>query len=152
LDRMVARLNINMIQGGLKVNIIPDQCTIAVDRRLIPEENIAEARKEIIETLSAVPGVNWEISSEFSIPTVPTCTDPITDKLAGILKGVVGKGGKFGEMGSGDLNNIVVREWEGKEFGMGVIRSESNIHGNNEFVYQKDIEDLSEIIYRFLTA
>ena len=152
LDRMVARLNINMIQGGLKVNIIPDQCIISIDRRLIPEENIADARKEILETLSAVPGVTWEIASEFSIPTLPPCDDPITDKLVAILKGVIGEGGKFGEMGSGDLNNIVVNEWGGKEFGMGVIRSESNIHGNNEFVYQKDIENLAEIIYRFLTS
>ena len=47
LDRMTARLNINMIQGGLKVNIVPDQCTISIDRRLIPEENLTEARQEI---------------------------------------------------------------------------------------------------------
>jgi acetylornithine deacetylase/succinyl-diaminopimelate desuccinylase-like protein len=54
-------------------------------------------------------------------------------------------------MGSGDLSNIVVNEWGGKEFGLGVIRTESNIHGINEFVYKKDVEDLAEIIYRFLT-
>jgi succinyl-diaminopimelate desuccinylase len=150
LDKMVARLNINMVQGGLKVNIIPDECIISIDRRLIPEENIVEARREILETLSAVKGVSWEIASEFMIPTVPPCSDPITDELEGIMKEVIGKKGKYGEMGSGDLANIVTREWGGKEFGMGVIRSESNIHGKNEFVYQKDIEDLAEIIFRFL--
>ena len=152
LDKMTARLNINMIQGGLKVNIVPDQCTISIDRRLIPEENLTEARKEIMDTLAAVPDVNWEIIHEMSIPTLPPCDDPITDKLAGILKGVTGEGGKYGEMGSGDLANIVVNEWGGKEFGLGVIRTESNIHGNNEFVRLKDIEDLAEIIFRFLTV
>jgi succinyl-diaminopimelate desuccinylase len=151
LEKMVARLNINMVQGGLKVNIIPDECIISIDRRLIPEENINDARKEILETLSAVPGVTWEIASEFAIPTVPPCSDPITDELEKIMKEVTGEKGKYGEMGSGDLANIVTREWGGKEFGMGVIRSESNIHGKNEFVYQKDIEDLAEIIFRFLT-
>jgi acetylornithine deacetylase/succinyl-diaminopimelate desuccinylase-like protein len=148
---MVARLNINMIQGGLKVNIIPDQCVISIDRRLIPEENVAVARKEILDTLSAIPGVTWEIQREFDIPTVIPCIDPITDQLAEIMKGVMGEGGKYGEMGSGDLTNLVVNEWGGKEFGLGVIRSESNIHGNDEFVFQKDMEDLAEIIYRFLT-
>lgn len=152
LDRMTARLNINMIQGGLKVNIVPDQCTISIDRRLIPEENLTEARQEILDTLAAVPDVNWEIVREYSIPTLPPCEDPITNKLVGILKEVTGEGGKYGEMGSGDLANIVVNEWRGQEFGMGVIRTESNIHGINEFVYLKDIEDLAEIVYRFLIA
>jgi succinyl-diaminopimelate desuccinylase len=151
LKHMVARLNINMIQGGLKVNIIPDTCVISIDRRLIPEENIADARNEILEALSRVQNVNWAIQSETSIPTLPPCDDQMTDELATILKEVTGKGDKFGEMGSGDLANIVVNEWGGKEFGLGVIRTESNIHGNNEFVYQNDIESLTEIIYRFLT-
>jgi succinyl-diaminopimelate desuccinylase len=150
LERMVSRLNINMIQGGIKVNIIPDKCVISIDRRLIPEENIVDARKEILETLSGVKGVDWELLSEMNIPTVSSCEDKITHELAAVLKEVTGEGFKFGEMGSGDLSNIVVNEWEGKEFGMGVIRTENNIHGINEFVYQKDIEDLSEIIYRFI--
>jgi succinyl-diaminopimelate desuccinylase len=151
LDKMVARLNVNVVQGGLKVNIIPDRCLISVDRRLIPEENIGEARKEIIDLLSAVPDVKWEIEREFIIPTVPPCEDPIVDKLAGAMQEVTGEGGKYGEMGSGDLTNIVVNEWGGKVFGLGIARAESNMHGNDEFVYQKDIEDLAEIIYRFLT-
>jgi len=152
LDKMTARLNINMVQGGLKVNIVPDQCTISIDRRLIPEENLEDARKEILETLAGVQNVEWEITREFDIPTLPPCEDPITDKLAAVLKEVTGEGGKYGEMGSGDLANIVVNEWGGQEFGMGVIRTESNIHGHNEFVRLKDIEDLAEVIYRFVTV
>ncbi len=150
LDKMVARLNINMIRGGLKVNIVPDECVISIDRRLIPEENIDAARKEILDAISRVPDVRWEIASEFSIPCLTPVDNPVVDELASILKEVTGEGGKYGEMGSGDLANIVVNEWGGKEFGLGVIRPESNIHGNDEYVYQKDIEDLAEIIYRFL--
>jgi succinyl-diaminopimelate desuccinylase len=152
LKNMVARLNINMIQGGLKVNIVPDQCIISVDRRLIPEEDLDTAREEIINTLRGVNGVDWEISSETTIASLASADDPLTDKLASILKEVIGEGGKYGEMGSGDLGNMVVKEWGGKIFGLGVIRSESNMHGVNEFVYIKDIEDLSEVIRRFLVA
>lgn len=152
LKQMVPRLNINMVHGGLKVNIVPDECIISIDRRLIPEEDMATARKEIMDALNAVPDVKWEVASEISIPAPAPCMDPITDKLLGILKDVIGESGKFGEMGSGDLSNIVVNEWHGHEFGLGVIRAENNIHGNHEFVFQKDIEDLAEIIYRFLTS
>jgi succinyl-diaminopimelate desuccinylase len=149
---MVPRLNINMIQGGLKVNIIPDECLISVDRRLIPEEKIDQAYQEILDTLGSLPDIQWEIKDKFVIPTVKPSRDPVTDRLSGILKQVTGEGGKYGEMGSGDLNNIVVNEWGGREFGMGVIRTASNIHGKDEYVNLKDIEDLGEIIYRFLTG
>ncbi len=33
-----------------------------------------------------------------------------------------------------------------------MIRTESNIHGKDEFAYRKDIEALAEIISRFVTV
>lgn len=150
LRKMEARLNINMIEGGIKTNIVPDQCLISLDRRLIPEENLEDAKQELIAALSSVPDVTWEIQKVFSIPPVPPCQDPIVDELSGIVKEVTGQSGKFGEMGSGDLFNIVTNEWGGKGFSLGVIRTQCNIHGKDEFVYQKDIEDLAEVIRRFL--
>jgi succinyl-diaminopimelate desuccinylase len=150
LATMESRLNINKIEGGLKVNIVPDQCLISLDRRLIPEENLDEAEKELMDTLFSVKGVNWEAERIYRIPTVPPCNDPIVDELSQIIKEATGQSGKFGEMGSGDLPHIVTSEWGAKEFGLGVIRAECNIHGKDEFVYQRDIEDLAEIISRFL--
>lgn len=150
LSRMEARLNINMIKGGLKVNIVPDECIVSVDRRLIPEENLEDARKELLGVLSSVPGINWELERVFTIPTVPPRDDPLVDRLAGIISDATGEGGKFGEMGSGDLPHIVA-EWGGKEFGLGVIRPECNIHGKEEFVYLRDIEDLAKIVISFLS-
>ena len=151
LSKMEARLNVNMINGGLKVNIVPDECLISVDRRLIPEEDINEARKELVDTLSSVADVRWEIENAFAIPTVPPCKDPIIDELSALLREVTGESGTFGEMGSGDLPHIVA-EWGGKEFSLGVIRPDGNIHGKDEFVYQKDIEDLATVISRFIAA
>ena len=152
LSKMEPRLNINKIEGGLKVNIVPDQCVISVDRRLIPEENLAEAERELMDALSSVEGVNWGIENTFRIPTVPPCRDPIVDELSEIIEQVTGQSGKFGMMGSGDLPYIVTSEWSAKEFGLGVIRAECNIHGKDEFVYEQDIEDLAQIISRFLYA
>jgi acetylornithine deacetylase/succinyl-diaminopimelate desuccinylase-like protein len=147
---MQSRLNVNMIKGGLKVNIVPDECVISVDRRLIPEENLADARKELLDTLASVPGVRWELERVMAIPTVPPREDPLVDELDGIIREAIGEGGQYGEMGSGDLPHIVAG-WGGKEFGLGVIRPECNIHGRDEFVYKRDIEDLARIIARFLT-
>jgi succinyl-diaminopimelate desuccinylase len=151
LGRMQARLNINMVHGGIKVNVVPDECIISIDRRLIPEETIDEAREEIMGVLASVGGVSWEIARTFAIPPVPPCTAPVVDELSALIESVTGKGGKFGEMGSGDLPHIVAG-WGGQTFSLGVIRADNNIHGKDEFVYQKDIEQLAEIIARFIAA
>ncbi len=150
LNWMEARLNINMIKGGIKVNVVPDECLLSVDRRLIPEENLEDARRELLDALSSVPGVTWELGRILTIPTVSPCDDHLVDVLTGIIRDTIGEGGKFGEMGSGDLPYIVA-EWGGKEFGLGVIRPECNIHGKEEFVYLQDIENLAKIIIRFLS-
>lgn len=150
LSHMEARLNINIINGGIKVNIIPDECLISVDRRLIPEENIEDARKELLDTMASVPGVTWELERVYGIPTVPPNNDPIVDRLAAIIGDTIGEGNKFGEMGSGDLSHRVA-SWGARAFGLGVIRPECNIHGKEEFVYLQDIEDVARIIVRFLT-
>ena len=151
LTHMIPRLNINVIKGGIKSNIVPDECLISIDRRLIPEEDAAEARKEIIDTLIAVPGVTWEVKHEFMVSPVPPAEGRMIDELDEIIRDVTGSSGRYGMMGSGGLPQAV-DGWGGITFGSGVMRPESNIHGKNEFVYRQDIEDLATIIARFLTG
>lgn len=149
LTVMEPRLNVNMVHGGLKANIVPDECVITIDRRLIPEEDIVEAERELMEALSSVDGVQWDVPSISRNPTVPPLDDPVTGQLAGILRDVTGQAGEYGEMGSGDFGPIVVLEWGARLFGLGTIRADCGIHGKNEFVYQRDIEDLALVISRF---
>ncbi len=150
--RMVPNLSINMIKGGVKSNIIPDECVMTVARRMIPEENIDEVEKEIMDTLATVRSVRWEAKVVQRNPTVPTTLDePVTDELAAIIKDVTGNTGKIGLMG-GQPFPCVSLDWKAKVFGMGVAGPGTNVHGINEFVYLKDIEALSEIITRFVAA
>ncbi len=150
LTVMEPRLNINVIRGGLKANIVPDECTVTVDRRLIPEEDVEQAERELIQTLATVKEVNWEIGNVVRIPTVPSLQDPIVDELVDLLRDVTGRGNAYGEMGSGDFGPVVRLEWGAKLFGLGVIRADCNIHGVDEFAYRRDIEDLAVIISRFV--
>jgi succinyl-diaminopimelate desuccinylase len=43
-------LNIGKIQGGTKVNIVPDRCEIEVDRRMLPSEK----REEVLEGMKGI--------------------------------------------------------------------------------------------------
>ena len=40
-------LVVTTIQGGVAANVVPDRCQIVIDRRLIPGEELEEARQEI---------------------------------------------------------------------------------------------------------
>jgi succinyl-diaminopimelate desuccinylase len=110
LTHMEGRLNINIVRGGIKTNIVPDECHISIDRRLIPEEKLEDAEKELLATLNSVPGVEWEVEKVFRIPTVLPCQGEIIDKLERVIKDVTGKTGRYGEMGSGDLSAIVCND------------------------------------------
>jgi len=54
--------NIGQIHGGTQVNIVPDSCSIEIDRRLIPGEDVAgvlESYQRILRDLAArVPGID----------------------------------------------------------------------------------------------
>ncbi|TET84419.1 MAG: M20/M25/M40 family metallo-hydrolase [Candidatus Nealsonbacteria bacterium] len=149
LETMVPRLNINVFQGGWKANVVPERCRISIDRRLIPEEDLDEAEAELMNALFSVKEVNWAVRRILKIPSYAS-DDPIADQLVKILEKVTGqKISKYGGMGSSDLPGVAVK-WGAKVFGLGVFRPENNIHGKEEFVYLKDIEDLSEVIVNFL--
>jgi len=47
-------LNIGTIQGGTKVNVVPEGCEIEVDRRMVPGEKKLEILGEIKETLDSL--------------------------------------------------------------------------------------------------
>lgn len=58
-------LNMGIIQGGVKVNVVPDQCTIQLDMRTVPPLEHSDLRGKMETLLDAVctarPGTRWEI-------------------------------------------------------------------------------------------
>ena len=56
LDPLLGKptFNIGTIQGGTKINVVPDRCEIELDRRMLPGEKKEEMLKEIKEILNSV--------------------------------------------------------------------------------------------------
>ena len=148
---MQGNLSITMIHGGVKVNIVPDECIFWIGRRIMPEEDKAAVEKEVMDALCSVPGVRWEVKSRRIMQTRPSFAEPITDELAAIIKDVTGHTGKYGMMGGLPLEPVT-NEWNAILFGTGLGHPDSNAHGKEESVYLKDIEALAEIITRFVAA
>ncbi|MCJ7445602.1 MAG: M20/M25/M40 family metallo-hydrolase, partial [Methanotrichaceae archaeon] len=51
IKNLMPMLNITMINGGIKENIVPDKCTLRGDRRVIPEETMEDAMRELEDVL-----------------------------------------------------------------------------------------------------
>jgi acetylornithine deacetylase len=49
-------LSVGRITGGLEANVVPDRCTIDLDRRLLPGETWASVRGELEELLASLAG------------------------------------------------------------------------------------------------
>jgi succinyl-diaminopimelate desuccinylase len=152
LDFMEPRLNINLLNGGIARNIVPDRCMFTIGRRLLPEETVDGARAEILATLNSVRGVDWSVKRQFSIPSVALCRDPLARVLAKAIAEVTGATGTYGEMLSGELPAAASLFWGGDAFATGVIRPDNHIHGMNEFVFVSDLDRLVDVLARFLTG
>jgi acetylornithine deacetylase len=68
-------VNVGMICGGRQPNIVPDRCTITIDRRTLPGETEAGVKREIAARLRAGK-LTAKISSTKLAPALPLATPP----------------------------------------------------------------------------
>jgi acetylornithine deacetylase/succinyl-diaminopimelate desuccinylase-like protein len=59
---MTPTLNIGLIAGGINTNVVPDRVTMRLDRRIIPEENVAAAESELRALIAATAAKSKGIS------------------------------------------------------------------------------------------
>jgi len=67
-------VNVGTIAGGTQPNIVPDSCTISIDRRTLPGETEAGVRREIA-TLLKSKNLSAKISSVKLAPALPLETN-----------------------------------------------------------------------------
>jgi succinyl-diaminopimelate desuccinylase len=143
------RYTVTMIRGGEKENVIPGTCEVRFDRRLIPEESVEEAEKELKGFFQrAVEKTGCEASLEITnrLPGYHTAKDLIfVQTVSENIKKTIGESLPFAaELGGNDgsffaKNNIPVVCW-------GTIRADTRYHGLNEFVYLEDMKKIRDLI------
>lgn len=63
-----AALNIGVIRGGTQVNIVPHECAVEIDRRLIPGENAEEAEASLRALIEDAMRHDPDLRAELSPP------------------------------------------------------------------------------------
>jgi len=79
--------SINMIEGGVKQNVVADRCSIYIDRRIIPGEDPQAGVQEILEVAERavvdLPGIRVEVVP--ANPAPATMSDPDSPVVQAML-------------------------------------------------------------------
>jgi putative selenium metabolism hydrolase len=148
-------VSLGLIAGGTAINIVPDTCTIKVDRRTIPGEDLDAILTDVDAALDVLRAAHPEISvtrapRDVASPAVATEENsPLVQAALRACQSVVGRsktmGVRYGTnasifAGSGDLPFIV--------FGPGSI---AHAHTANEFVPLDEVFAAARIYAKIAT-
>jgi succinyl-diaminopimelate desuccinylase len=99
-------LNINSIHGGqaetagYPAPVVPDSCRMVIDRRLLIEENVDAAKREVRELLEQLvkdrAGFRYSIRDIFEVrPTMADRDGPVARSTAAAIRRVIGRDPEF---------------------------------------------------------
>ncbi len=132
--------------GGTNFNVVPSECTFTVDRRINPEENLAEEKQRLLELFDQLKhqGIDLEVEIFQEAPSSGVSeTNPLAQALAHSIEQVRGEAPVF-EMCPGLLET----RWYAQQgipafaYGPGLLTVS---HGPQEFVPVEKITEVASI-------
>jgi succinyl-diaminopimelate desuccinylase len=157
IDTLMPVLNITVINGGVKQNIVPDRCTLKGDRRYIPEEKFSDVCKEMNDAVAKVmnkyPDIDLKLScDDIYAPMLTDMDDPWVQEVKRVADEVTERDVRCaGAQGSLDVAYAVkVTGLPACCFGIG-RRMESNAHADDENIRVEDIVVYTKFLGKLLT-
>ncbi|MHA1704589.1 MAG: M20 family metallopeptidase, partial [Promethearchaeota archaeon] len=158
---MTPMFNIDIIKAGTKTNIVPDYCTFTINRRVIPDENIDEVKKEIADAIERgkSQGKLLDVKAKYIYDYPPMTADPNAPDITR-LKKVIMEVQKvpeeriaiIGNAGSTDMGFVSEILGTNDIIMHGVGDPGSNAHGVNEHIKLKDVITFIKELIIFLCA
>jgi succinyl-diaminopimelate desuccinylase len=149
-------LNVGLISGGINTNVVPDECTIRVDRRLIPEEDFVQADSEfreiVLQAVCDIPGIKVEIKNILhakSFGPVPK-ESPLVQALAANWQSILKEEGELPVHGVPlytDARHFFAAGIPTIMFGVGPkVLEEANGHRADENIRLSDLQAATKVI------
>ena len=143
-----ATMSVGRITGGISVNIVPDLCSIEVDRRLIPGESTKEFLQDVLNFITSK--IDFEI--EFEDPWIDYLAlgnhnnKWMADRLLECIETVDGKHQAVGVSYCTHASPVSATGVPAVVFGPGSI---SQAHTKDEYIEIDQLEKAAEIYYQF---
>jgi acetylornithine deacetylase/succinyl-diaminopimelate desuccinylase family protein len=108
--------NVGLVAGGSGASIVPAQCRLEVDRRLMPGERASTVVESVRERLSGLGledrGLTWSVSSPMDMPGFETADDhPFVTAVDGALRDSGGPGLPLGGWTAACDGGFVAADW-----------------------------------------
>jgi acetylornithine deacetylase/succinyl-diaminopimelate desuccinylase-like protein len=142
-----ATVNVGSICGGTQPNIVPDACSIEIDRRTLPGESETGVRREITDLLRAKK-LNAKISSKKLDPALPLETDPRLPLVQSFLR-CVGQSRSAGVDYFCDAAVLSAAGIPSVVFGPGDI---AQAHTADEWISLASLERGKNLLLKFLNS
>ncbi len=132
--------------GGANFNVVPEECWFTVDRRINPEEDLAEEKSKLIAVLESCKrdGVTleWEILQEGQSSACRE-EEPLGEALARSVQAITGEAPRF-EMCPGllEIRFYAAQGVPAYAYGPGLL---SVAHGPNEYVDLRNVIDSAAV-------
>jgi len=142
-------LNVSMIKGGIAVNIVPGECEITCERRVLPNEDWDTVKKQIDRTLSAVGGVNFKV--EYRKPQRSYAIDrahPVVNLAKESVAKVLGYSPKF-RVESGRTDSTYLDQIAGIK--TVILGPGETAHIADEYVNVRRLEEFSRVLCEMLS-
>ncbi|MFD2445021.1 M20 family metallopeptidase [Bacillus sp. CGMCC 1.16607] len=148
-------INVGVIKGGTKLNVVPGSCEIEVDLRIIPEhtiESMISRIKIMIQKLQdADSEMNISVEKIGSAETAPTITEHNHPLILALQKASMEINKKelpvIGVMGQSDARWFIKNGIPAINYGPGTPAN--RIHGYDECMEIADLMNTTKVISRF---
>ena len=141
-------LNVSKIRGGIAINIVPGECEITCERRVLPNERWDDVKKQVEVALADVKDIKFEVSymkpqNSYRIPR----DHPAVTLAKETIERLLGYTPKF-KVESGRTDSTYFNEAGIKTviFGPGEVA-----HVADEYVNVKRFEEFSQVLTHMLT-
>lgn len=143
-----ATISVGRIDGGISVNTIPDECTIEIDRRVVPGEDGVQVIRDVEDYLRKHVGGNFEFLPPWL--TGLTLSDhnnhAWADRLIQTITSVVGPRRKIGVPYGTNASRTAATGVPSIVFGPGSIQQ---AHTIDEWISIEQLQQASEIYFQF---
>jgi acetylornithine deacetylase len=144
-----ATMSVGMIHGGISANVVPDRCTIEIDRRLPPGEDAATAYRHVIDHLANHPDLGFEILHDPPYMQGLAMSDAgsaaVAARLASITRDVTGQSRPVGVPYATDAAFFAAAGIPSVVYGPGSI---AQAHTKDEWIALDQLEQAVEVLYR----
>jgi acetylornithine deacetylase len=143
-----ASLSVGRIEGGISVNTVPDECTIEVDRRVLPREDVAGVMEQVDEFLRQRLDFEFEMLPPWVRGSgLPDDVNlPWADRLLESVRAVTGRGEKIGVHFGTHASRTAAAGVPSIVFGPGSI---AQAHTKDEWIEIAQLAQAADIFYRF---